>query len=233
MINTDLATVVVKPVPPLPTPRVPVKPDIGIFVQLDRLPERGVPRNDAERVLLDKVSLFANVAKTPDDGSVRFVVLLEVKVMSNAGVVVKLPPTVIVLLEFATPVPPYIPAITLPFQVLLVRVFALESVIKVPDDGSVTFVLAPTVRVVLNAPPAVVKLPARVIVLPLLLTPVPPYNPAITLLFQVLLVSVSVVSRPIKISDVVGSVKVGVPAAAAGVIVTVPLVISKLCQKII
>lgn len=66
-----------------------------------------------------------------------------------------------------------------PLIVLFVRVSAPANVASVPVDGSVTLVVAPSVSVRPNAP-EVVKLPPRVIVLPLLLTPVPPYWPVIT-----------------------------------------------------
>ena len=59
-----------------------------------------------------------------------------------------------------------------------------------PDVGKVTFVAPDEVSVVAKAPEvakaaAVVILPPKVIVLPELFTPVPPYCPAITLPCQV------------------------------------------------
>ena len=47
--------------------------------------------------------------------------------VTSGLVVVKLPPRVIVLPVFATPVPPYVPKITLPFQVPIVTVPALNT----------------------------------------------------------------------------------------------------------
>lgn len=58
--------------------------------------------------------------------------------------------------------------------VLFVSVSALAKVANVPEVGSVTEVVALAVNVTANAP-LVVKFPPRVIVLPLLATPVPPY----------------------------------------------------------
>ena len=51
-------------------------------------------------------------------------------------------------------------------------------------------------------------MPPRVIVLLVFATPVPPYCPAITVLFQVLPVKVSVVSRPIRVVVALGRVMV-------------------------
>jgi hypothetical protein len=53
----------------------------------------------------------------PEVGRVTEVVAVAVKVVANAPEVVKLPPRVIVFPVFATPVPPYCPATTEPFQV--------------------------------------------------------------------------------------------------------------------
>ena len=50
-------------------------------------------------------------------GNVTLVVAVDVSVVANAPEVVKLPPKVIVFPVLATPVPPYWPAITEPFQV--------------------------------------------------------------------------------------------------------------------
>jgi hypothetical protein len=65
-------------------------------------------------------------------------------------------------------------------NVLLVKVSVPARVAKVPVVGKVTFVKAVEVRVVAKAPEvvkllAVDKLPPRVIVFPVLATPVPPY----------------------------------------------------------
>ena len=58
-------------------------------------------------------------------------------------------------------------------MVLLVSVSAPASVARVPAVGRVTLVGAVEVRVVAKAPD-VVRLPPRVIVFPVLFTPVPP-----------------------------------------------------------
>ena len=64
----------------------------------------------------------ARVATVPDAGSVKDVVAPTVNVTANAPAVVKLPPSVIVLPVFATPVPPYWPATTEPCHVPLLIV---------------------------------------------------------------------------------------------------------------
>ncbi len=64
----------------------------------------------------DKV-VTALLTKVPDVGKVTLVEAVEVNVTGNAPDVVKLPPNVIVLAPLFTPVPPYVPPITLPFQV--------------------------------------------------------------------------------------------------------------------
>lgn len=56
----------------------------------------------------------------------------------------------------------------------MVKVSDPARVARVPVVGRVIFVLAVAVSVVVNAPD-VVRLPPRVIVLPELLAPVPPY----------------------------------------------------------
>jgi hypothetical protein len=66
----------------------------------------------------------------------------------------------------------------------LVKVSVPARVANVPAVGSVTFVAAVEVRVVAKAP-EVVRLPPKVIVLPVLFTPVPPYWPTIKPPFQV------------------------------------------------
>ena len=63
-----------------------------------------------------------------------------------------------------------------PLIVLLVSVSLFESVAKVPETGRVTLVSAVTAKVVLNAP-EVTRLPPKVMVLPVLATPVPPLAP--------------------------------------------------------
>ena len=68
-------------------------------------------------VLLLKVSVPAKVARVPVTGSVNVVLAVVVSVVVCAPEVVKLPPIVIVLPVFATPVPPYAPATAVPCQV--------------------------------------------------------------------------------------------------------------------
>jgi hypothetical protein len=105
--------------------------------------------------------------------------------------VIRLPPSVIVLPVFDTPVPPLapfrMPAITTAPAVGLAGVNPVvpplhdptepPTVAKVPDVGKVTFVSAVIVNVVAKAPD-VVRLPPKVIVFPVLATPVPPLAPS-------------------------------------------------------
>jgi hypothetical protein len=63
------------------------------------------------------VTAFEDVNNVPVVGNVTLVGPLVVKVNALDGVVVKFPPSVIVFPVFATPVPPYWPEITDPFQV--------------------------------------------------------------------------------------------------------------------
>ena len=80
-----------------------------------------------------EIVLFANMAlltvplsavptNVPLVGKVTDVAAVTVIVVANAPLVVKLPPNVIVLVPLSIPVPPYAPAIILPFQVPLVIV---------------------------------------------------------------------------------------------------------------
>ena len=68
-------------------------------------------------VLLVNVSAPANVANVPVVGNVTLVVAVDVNVVAKAPLVVKLPPSVIVLPLLFTPVPPYCPATAVPCQV--------------------------------------------------------------------------------------------------------------------
>ena len=75
-------------------------------------------------------------------------------------------------------------------MVLLVRVSVPFRVARVPVVGRVNVVVPVVVSVTLFAPevvksPSVEILPPRVMVLPVLATPVPPYWPVITLPFHV------------------------------------------------
>jgi hypothetical protein len=106
---------VVTPVPPLRTGKVPVTPVVrGRPVQLVNVPDEGVPKTGVVnvglvRVLLVRVSVPANVDNVPVVGKVMAVVAVAVRVVAKAPDVVRLPPSVIVLLVFATPVPPLAP----------------------------------------------------------------------------------------------------------------------------
>ena len=85
-------------------------------------------------------------------------------------------------------------------RVLFVNVSVPANVARVPVVGSVTLVAAVEVSVRAKLPEvvklfAVETLPPRVIVRPVLLTPVPPYCPAITPAFQVPVVTVPTVVR--------------------------------------
>ena len=66
----------------------------------------------------------------------------------------------------------------MPLMILFVKDSVSESVAKVPDVGNVILLFAVVVKVKL-LDPIVVKLPPKVIVLPILLTPVPPLAPEI------------------------------------------------------
>jgi hypothetical protein len=105
----------VTPVPPLATGKVPVTPVVrGRPVQLVNVPDEGVPKTGVVsvglvRVLLVRVSVPANVDNVPVVGKVMAVVAVAVRVVVKAPDVVRLPPSVIVLLVFATPVPPLAP----------------------------------------------------------------------------------------------------------------------------
>ena len=101
------------PVPPLATGKLPVKPPF---------PKGKLESTGLVNVLLVKFSEPANVANVPVKGKVTFVVPVVVNVVAKAPEVVRLPPKVIVLPELLTPVPPYCPAIKLPFQVPVVIV---------------------------------------------------------------------------------------------------------------
>ena len=82
-----------------------------------------------DNVLLVKVSDPANVAKVPVVGNVTEVLAVDARVVVKAPEVVRFPPIVIVLPVLATPVPPYCPVTTLPFQVVLV-----DNVLLVNDS---------------------------------------------------------------------------------------------------
>jgi hypothetical protein len=111
-----------------------------------------------DNVLLVNVSDPASVDKVPAVGNVTLVPAVAIKVVSKAPDVVKFPPIVMVLPVFATPVPPYCPAIILPFQVVLVDSVLLvkdsipANVARVPAVGNVTDVAPVAVKVWAKAP---------------------------------------------------------------------------------
>jgi hypothetical protein len=107
--------------------------------------------------------------------------------------------------------------------VLFVSVSALAKVANVPEVGKVTEVVPLAVNVTANAP-LVVKFPPRVIVLPLLATPVPPYRPAITEPFHVPEVIVPMLTLPL-LNNVSNAPPLAEEICASGV--AVPLVAPK------
>ena len=129
---------VVTPVPPLATGKVPVTPVVkGNPVQLVKVPEDGVPKTGVVSVglvsvLLVSVSVPAKVAKVPVVGRVTVVVLVAVRVVANAPEVVRLPPSVIVLLVLATPVPPFAPSNTPETSDVLISI--ASQLVFVPSD---------------------------------------------------------------------------------------------------
>ena len=190
-----------------PRPSIPV--ETGRPVQLVRVPEAGVPsagpvRVGDVRVLFVKVSVVSRptsvvvavgnvivpVFEIEEIIGVVNVLLVKVSVVARPTKV----SLVIGNVTRATPPLVWILAIIGVVIVLLVRVSPPANVAKVPVDGSVTFVLAPTVRVVENAPD-VTKLPPIVIDLPVFATPVPPYAALIVVPCQVPLPIVPTVVR--------------------------------------
>ena len=90
----------------------PVPPYTGPMAVAFHVPAVTVPIDDKlERVVT------AVLTSVPDVGRVTDVFPVAVNVVVNAPEVVKSPPIVIVFPVFATPVPPYWPATTEPFQV--------------------------------------------------------------------------------------------------------------------
>jgi hypothetical protein len=105
---------------PVPSPLTPVA--IGRPVAFVKVTDCGVPSIGEVivglvRVLFVRVSVPARVARVPVVGRVTDVVAVAVRVVAKAPEVVKFPPRVIVLPVFATPVPPYWPAIAVPCHV--------------------------------------------------------------------------------------------------------------------
>jgi hypothetical protein len=230
VFDTDnvLALVTVK----VPVLKVIVKP---LIVVADATPKVGVVSAGEVSVLFVKVSVPARVAKVPVVGNVTVVAAVAVKVVAKAPEVVKLPPRVMVLPVLATPVPPYCPAITSPFQVpativptvVILDKFPVE--ITVPEVGNVKDVKAVTVKVVANAPD-VVRFPPRVIVLPELATPVPPYRPATTVPCHIPVPIVPTDVSEEAVTPAASVAPVSVPAAA--VIVCVPALVREIDEPL-
>jgi hypothetical protein len=108
-----------------------------------------------------------------------------------------------------------------PLTVLFVSASTPANVARVPDAGNVTFVAAPTVNVVLNAP-LVVRFPPSVIVLAPLLTPVPPYCPVIRLPFQVpeVIVPTVAISVPMSFEEAIDPASIPFVTFNAPIVVT-------------
>ena len=108
--KTKLAEVVAVPIPPLATGNTPETPLVkGRSVAFVNVTALGVPKFGETKVLFDKVSVPAKVAKVPIRGSVTFVVFVAFNVVSKAPVVTKLPPNLMVLSVLSQPVPPFLP----------------------------------------------------------------------------------------------------------------------------
>ena len=151
----------------------------------------------ASIVLLVKASAPSKVASTPAVGNVTteaavvFKVILEaleavVPVVVKLAPVLMVPPRVtVLLLSLATPVPPLMglmtPVMLWPFTELP-EISAMVA--NVPEVGKVKTVVPLVLKVMSEAlepvVPVVVKFLPRVIVLPVLFTPVPPLAPAMT-----------------------------------------------------
>ena len=119
----------------------------------------------------------AVVSRVPLVGRVTVVVPVAVRVVEKA-------PAVASVLPFTKVRVPVVVLTVRPLIVLLVSASEPARVASVPVVGRVTVVVPVAVSVVANAP-EVVKFPPKVMVLPELATPVPPYRPAITEPFQV------------------------------------------------
>ena len=105
---------VVTPVPPLATGKVPVTPDVKLTLVIVLFTPL--------MVLLVNASEPAKVARVPVVGRVKVVVLVAVSVVANAPTVVRLPPSVMVLPELATPVPPFAPGKTPVMSLVLMSI---------------------------------------------------------------------------------------------------------------
>ena len=95
------------PLIPLELPRFNDEPEL-VTGSVTEVAEAS-PSTGAVKVLFVSVSVPASVARVPVVGRVIDVVPVAVKVVANAPLVVRFPPSVMVLLVFATPVPPLAP----------------------------------------------------------------------------------------------------------------------------
>ena len=117
----------------------------------------GVVSAGLVRVLLVRISIPSRVVRVPVVGRVMDVLAVTVSAVLYMPEVVKSPPSVIVFPELFTPVPPYCPAIAVPFQVPVVMVPTEErpdrvvtaSLTRVPVSGNVTFDPKDVLRVIL------------------------------------------------------------------------------------
>ena len=112
----------------------------AVIINLLILVAVATPKTGVVNVLFVNVSIPAKVANVPVVGRVTLVAAVVVKVVANAPEVVKLPPSVMVLPELLTPVPPYCPEINDPFHVPLVTVPTVVNEVD-PVSGE-----APTVE---------------------------------------------------------------------------------------
>ena len=163
------------------------------------VPKAGVTSVGLVRVLLVRVSAPANVDNVPVVGKVMAVVAVAVRVVAKAPDVVRLPPSVIVLLVFATPVPPLAPGSIPVTPVVKGKPVALVSVadVGVPSMGVTSVGLV--ANTLAPVPVSSVKAAARFALLGVakkVATPVP--SPATPVLIgkPVALVSVADVGVP-------------------------------------
>ncbi len=108
-------------------------------------------------VLFDRASFPARVASVPVVGRVTFVVPVCVRVNAKAPEVVKLSPSVIVLPVLATPVPPYCPKITDPFQTPVAIVPTDVNDDDTTFDARVVPVNVPAGAITTDVPAAVIN----------------------------------------------------------------------------
>ena len=171
------------------------RPLIGRPVQLVRVPEEGVPSAGVVsvgdvRVLFVKVSVVSRPTSVVVAVGNVIVPVFEIEeiigvvnvLLVKVSVVARPTKVSVVVGSVTVDTPPLVKILAIigVVSVLFVKVsvLALDIKLYVPPAGSVATVFSVTVKVVVNAPD-VVKLPPRVIVLPVFATPVPPYCPAI------------------------------------------------------